>query len=78
MIKRDSLAKETLYTIVSLDIFVIFSNFFHSFKKQAKTEAERQNILESEFKGKKFFRSYYHPFAKPTPDSSRAISCFHL
>ena len=42
--KADSLAKETLYTIVSLDIFVTFvtfSNFFHSFKEQAKTEAER-------------------------------------
>ena len=24
-----------------------------------------RTICESEFKGKKFFRSYYHPFAKP-------------
>ena len=42
--KADSLSKKTLYAIVSLDIFVTFSNFFHSFKKQAKTEAERVGI----------------------------------
>ena len=56
----------TSCTNVSPDILIPFSDFFHSFKKQAKTETgERQNISESEFKGKKFFKSYYHPSAKP-------------
>ena len=76
--KADRLAKKTLYTIVSLDIFVTFSNFFHSFKKQATTEAERVEKSWNQNLRVKFFRSYYHPFAKPTLDSSRAISCFHL
>ena len=61
--KADSLANEASCTNVSTNILVPFSDFSHSFKKQAKTETERQNILE--FKGKRFFKSYYHPSAKP-------------
>ena len=63
--KAHSVVKEASCTNVSPDILVPFSDFSHSFKKPAKTETERQNISESEFKSKKSFKSYYHSSAKP-------------
>ena len=38
--KADSLAKEASCTNISPDILVLFFNFSHSFRKQAKTETE--------------------------------------